>query len=408
MAKKYIVDTNALIDHLHDLDGYSLVLLNHVLRELEKHKSSKNNELAYKAREVSRFIRKNEDKFIFDGKDYDGSDYGDNKYEDNNILKACTTVRGNEVYGLITGDSLLRYRAKSLDIEVMDVSELTGKNDEEQYNGVKEVYVTKTELEKINRNLDINSWGLVINQYIIFKDDIDDSHLDCFKWTGDHLARVESKGFTTNQFGKFKPYDFYQKSALDSIRNNIITSLKGYAGSGKSLIALSTAWNLIEKNDYDRLIIFTNPVKTRNAQELGFYTGSRTEKLMQSSIGVMLSSKFGKESEVEHLIQNGKITLLPFSDIRGFDTSSEQKTIVFITEAQNLNSDLLKLALQRVGDNTKVIIDGDPKAQLDMDAYKHDNGMMRMSEVFRGQDLYGEVTLNKIYRSRIAEIAESM
>lgn len=36
------------------------------------------------------------------------------------------------------------------------------------------------------------------------------------------------------------------------------------------------------------------------------------------------------------------------------------------------------------------------------------NGMRRMSQVFRGEDIYGEVELKNIYRSRIAEIADKM
>lgn len=401
MVKHFLCDTNALLDHLDKLDNYSIVLSNFTMRELEKHKQGK-GELPYKARKATRYIKNNRDKFIFDTKDYDGSLYGDKSYFDNSIL--AQVVENN--YGLITGDQLLRFRAEGLGIEVIDIDDISG--NEEVYDGVREVYINPSELNEINQNLDNNKWNLLVNEYIILFDEVTGGELDCFKWDGSLLHRVNGKGFNSNQFGKFKPYDFYQQCAVDSIRSNDITNIKGKAGSGKSLIALSTAWHMIEKGYYDRLIIFTNPVKTRNAQELGFYTGDRTEKLMQSSIGVMLTSKFGKESEVESQILNGRLSLLPFSDIRGFDTSSEQKTIVFITEAQNLNSDLLKLGLQRLGSNTKAIVDGDPNTQVDMDAYRIDNGMKRMSEVFRGESLYGEITLKKIYRSPIAEIAERM
>ena len=56
----------------------------------------------------------------------------------------------------------------------------------------------------------------------------------------------------------------------------------------------------------------------------------------------------------------------------------------------------------------KVIIDGDFHQQIDKDVYTSDNGMKRMSEVFRGTDLYGEVELQRVHRSRIAEIADMM
>jgi len=61
-----------------------------------------------------------------------------------------------------------------------------------------------------------------------------------------------------------------------------------------------------------------------------------------------------------------------------------------------------------MSENTKVIIDGDYHQQIDLDVYANDNGMIRASEVFRGEDLYGEVELQNVYRSRIADIAELM
>lgn len=82
---------------------------------------------------------------------------------------------------------------------------------------------------------------------------------------------------------------------------------------------------------------------------------------------------------------------------------------IYITEAQNLDRTLLKLALQRVGEDCICIIDGDEKTQVDMIAYEgHNNGMRRASKAYRGTDIYGEVTLKNIYRSEIARIADNM
>jgi predicted ribonuclease YlaK len=51
---------------------------------------------------------------------------------------------------------------------------------------------------------------------------------------------------------------------------------------------------------------------------------------------------------------------LPLSDIRGYDTTG-MKAGIYITEAQNLDRSLMKLALQRVGEDCICIIDGDNK-----------------------------------------------
>lgn len=96
------------------------------------------------------------------------------------------------------------------------------------------------------------------------------------------------------------------------------------------------------------------------------------------------------------------------ADIRGYDTTNMNAGI-YITEAQNLDISLMKLALQRIGEDSICIIEGDERTQVDDIAFAGaNNGMRRLSKVFRGQDLYGEVQLQKIYRSRIAEIAERL
>ena len=70
---------------------------------------------------------------------------------------------------------------------------------------------------------------------------------------------------------------------------------------------------------------------------------------------------------------------------------------------------LMKLALQRIGEDSICIIDGDEKTQVDSVEFAgNNNGMRRASKIFRGNDIYGEVTLKNIHRSRIAELAELM
>ena len=111
---------------------------------------------------------------------------------------------------------------------------------------------------------------------------------------------------------------------------------------------------------------------------------------------------------LEQMIQEDKLQLLPMSDIRGFDTSG-MRAGVYISEAQNLDRSMMKLALQRIGKECVCIIDGDSKAQVDDVHFSgNNNGMKRVSTVFRGKDIYGEIELQNIYRSKIADIAEYM
>ena len=214
--------------------------------------------------------------------------------------------------------------------------------------------------------------------------------------------------FNSKMFGKIKPKDAYQTIAMDSLHNNKITMIRGCAGTGKSYLAIGYLFSLLEKGDIDKIIIFCNTVATSGSAKLGYYPGSRTEKLLDSQIGNFLSSKLGDRAEVERLIYEGKIDLLPMSDIRGYDTTG-LKAGIYITEAQNLDIELMRLALQRIGEDSICILDGDSDAQVDLSIYAgNNNGMRRVSEIFRGDKVYGEVTLVNIYRSRIAQLAQMM
>lgn len=115
---------------------------------------------------------------------------------------------------------------------------------------------------------------------------------------------------------------------------------------------------MLDKGQIDKIIIFCNTIATKNSAKLGFYPGSRDEKLLDSQIGNLLASKIGSRFEVERLIEEEKLVLLPFSDIRGYDTSGMNAGI-YISEAQNLDITLMKLGLERIGSDCICIIDGD-------------------------------------------------
>jgi len=103
-----------------------------------------------------------------------------------------------------------------------------------------------------------------------------------------------------------------------------------------------------------------------------------------------------------------KLVLMPISDIRGFDTTN-QNAIIYITEAQNMNIPMMKLAMQRIGEDCSCIIDGDFDTQVDSNMFEgKQNGMRRLSEVLRNEDIYGEIELNTCYRSKLASLVEIM
>lgn len=281
--------------------------------------------------------------------------------------------------------------------------------DNDNYCGYKEITADEKTLCDFYQDTTYNHFNLMIGEYLILKD-ITGEIVDTRVWTGSDHRYLKYGSFDSTWFGKIKPYkkDIYQKLLFDSLMNNRITMIKGPAGSGKTLVSLGYLIAQLEKGTLDKIIVFCNTVATANSAKLGYLPGTKDEKLLDSQIGNLLISKFGGRVAVEQLIQEEKLVLLPFSDLRGYDTTG-MKAGIYISEAQNLDRTLMKLALQRVGEDCVCIIDGDEKSQVDMLAYAgHNNGMRRVSKVYRGHDIYGEVTLVNIYRSRIARIADGI
>lgn len=288
------------------------------------------------------------------------------------------------------------------------------KTESDKYTGYKEVVMDEDELilfYSCTMQSGENPYGLLTNEYLIIKDENGDI-VDFYRWTGEGYVDINKKKFCfESQFlGDIKPLkgDVYQRIAMDMLMNNKISVLRGPAGSGKSHLALGFLFSLLERDQIDKIIIFCNTVATKDSAKLGYYPGSRTEKLLDSQIGNFLTSKIGDRAYVEKMIADGDLVLLPMSDIRGYDTSGMHAG-VYITEAQNLSIDLMKLALQRIGEDSICVLDGDDEAQVDLSSYAGDNnGLREASRVFRGSDIYGEVTLKRVFRSKIAELAQKM
>ncbi|MNH66547.1 PhoH-like protein [compost metagenome] len=392
--KKVVIDTNALLLHLNSIDFENEIIIPEiVLHELDRLKIGV-NDTAYHARQAIRKLKS------LNGIYYDhdfGKSHPASALSNDDVIVQCAKSHGAH---LLTGDFLAQLKAKSLGVQVVETD-----SSEDAYSGYVEVVLNDCEIAQFYENLGNNQFGLLQNQYLIIKDK-HNTVIETARWDGNEFHYVRQKGFQTNMFGKFKPFDEHQVCALDSLERNKLTMLKGKAGSGKSLIALNYAWNQIERGKYDQLIVFTNPVASKNSARLGFYPGTRDEKLLNSQTGTMLSSKFGDIMEVQKQISYGKLVLLPFADIRGFD-STGLRAIIWIIESQNLDIELMRTGITRIGNDCKAILDGDNNGQVDMDEYAgFNNGMRRVSEVFRGLPFYGEVELKNVHRSEMAKYAD--
>ena len=413
MIKFY--DTCALLNLQEDIfknNDDNIWISNITLKELEQIKNSatRDEAIKYEARKLSQLLYKNWDKCII--KMYDINfdkiiiDHNLEINNDSKIIISAWDIKENEKeIEFITSDLNCYMTAISIGLKSIYLDEIPIDN----YTGYK---IIKMDNDELNNFYNIylptkqNKYELLTNQYLLIQ--YEDTIADKYKWAGDHYEKVNYTKTVSKMFGKINPKDDYQQAVLDSLATNKITMLRGSAGTGKTLLSFGYMFQQLEKGEIDKIIVFCNTVATKGSAKLGFYPGSRTEKLLDSQIGNLLSSKLGDRIMVEKLIEEGRLVLLPMSDIRGYDTT-DMNAAIYISEAQNLDIELMRLALQRIGEDSICILDGDFSHQVDMSLYAGShNGMRRVSEVFRGQDFYGEVELKNIYRSKIAKQAELM
>src|SRR5690606_32505851 len=137
------------------------------LRELDKLKSSTNQQLAFDSRKATRYIKENKEKFKFDLVDYDaeailGRSY-DNGYADNRIVAQAFVNK----YGVISNDINVQFKAMGLGLEVRELSGLS-EIKEDNYTGFKTVEMSKEEFQDFHdTRLDQNEFDLLINEYLI-------------------------------------------------------------------------------------------------------------------------------------------------------------------------------------------------------------------------------------------------
>jgi len=202
---------------------------------------------------------------------------------------------------------------------------------------------------------------------------------------------------TQFQFKPFNPSE-PQKKMLNKIKENEITFVSGPAGTGKTIIALKAALEMVQQGKYNKIII-TKPI-IEAVEELGFLPGDIASKVdpylnsfeanLTKLIGAGLADKFFKSDIIK---------FVPLSYMRG----NTIDTIAILDEAQNTTISGLKLFLTRKGENSKMIIMGDV-TQTDLNLKRGEQTALE-DAVNRFRDIKGvsfmEFQIEDIMRSGI-------
>jgi phosphate starvation-inducible PhoH-like protein len=159
------------------------------------------------------------------------------------------------------------------------------------------------------------------------------------------------------------PKNEKQDLLIQSIKNFPLTVTMGCAGTGKTYCSAGTIAQLFttSRNGYDKIVLTRANVPT--GKSLGHFPGTITEKMTPWLLPMLevLQKSFGK-GKFDFMLSKGQIDIQPIETIRG---RSYENALVLVDEAQNLCMDELKAITTRIGENTKLVLMGDP-AQSDV------------------------------------------
>lgn len=148
-----------------------------------------------------------------------------------------------------------------------------------------------------------------------------------------------------------------QQKIEDSIYGCVATVVQGTAGVGKTSVAVRTALKLLkENNGYDTVYFVKNPTESGD-DAIGFLTGDKDEKLekhFEVMRGVFL--EFMSKGALECDEKNGRIKFEIPNYLQG---ATLKNCILILDETQNMSPSTLKMLMERLGENSKLIVLGD-------------------------------------------------
>lgn len=202
------------------------------------------------------------------------------------------------------------------------------------------------------------------------------------------------------------PKNKEQQMALDVLLDDDVkvVVLTGRAGTGKTLLTLSTAVDKIQQKQYDRIIL-TRPMSWVGKHSLGALPGDVNEKFGPYLENYMCNLQYmlgGSKTKAQDLIQQCKMEFLPLQLIRG---ASWHNAIVIADEVQTLDYHEMVTLGTRVGEGSKIVIMGD-LAQRDEKIAKDKTGIHKFvnDERSKMSNFVASIELLKSERSKVAEL----
>lgn len=195
-----------------------------------------------------------------------------------------------------------------------------------------------------------------------------------------------------------------QRHYLQTVLNNEVVFGLGPAGTGKTYLAVAVGIQLYLQRQVERLVFCRPAVEA--GENLGFLPGDMKEKVdpYLRPIYDALHDMMPKD-QVEKKIENGDIEIAPLAFMRGRTLSN---AFVILDESQNTTPVQMKMLLTRLGENSRMVITGDP-TQIDLPKGQK-SGLIDAMETLMGVDGISFVTFDRtdvVRHHLVARIVEA-
>ena len=434
MARKsFVLDTNVLLHNPNALNVFAdneVVIPMTVIEELDNFKHQ-NDDTGRHARQVIRQL----DKLRAKGRLTDGvpineaggavrlvwltemSQLGDLdvKKLDNQILAVAYAMhKQNKPVVFVSKDIDARLKADALGLNVMDFEKQKVDFDR-LYAGWRTLACAQGLIDKLHAKGSVSppATDLEPNEFVLLQDEHDPKHTAAGRYV------PSDKTLHKLEFGDAEIFGVSARNLQQTFTMELLlaedvqlVTLVGQAGTGKTLLAVACGLHEVQtKHRYEKLLV-SRPIMPLG-KDIGFLPGTKEEKLanwMQpifDNLAYLLGGGQPRgqgeiDKKIRALQETGKVELEAITYIRG---RSIPRQYIIVDEAQNLTPHEVKTIVSRAGEDTKIVLTGDPY-QIDnpyLDASS--NGLTYAVERMRGQDVFGHITLSKSERSALASIA---
>lgn len=199
--------------------------------------------------------------------------------------------------------------------------------------------------------------------------------------------------------GEFKPLNEAQATLSQMIEDNDLIFALGPAGTGKTHVAVVKAIAALKNGDVQKILLARPAAEA--GEKIGYLPGDANAKLApyMRPIYDELDKAFGP-GNYKKMMEQGTIEIVPIGYMRGrtFDNA-----FIIVDEAQNTTIEQAKMAITRIGKDSKMVMTGDPM-QIDL-PNKANSGLVWASEIMKGQPKAATLTFEQgdVVRSEIVQ-----